>query len=708
MVNFLFDDKTKSWHNEFGFERYFTGENLYLIGGTGPYPKNGPVWGVYCWASHNGAKQSLLFEQENEIYEVNGSKKEAELVQGGRKPPAVGDYLTTYEPHGNYVVIANGNNSIVKYRGKNKLFPVGWPEAPGPVSPRNPASDPSARKGGYFYFSSEDYMSPEVAGLGSPQSENWPGVGSKDKDHVNEYFYKVSYINENGSESPISQQSDKVIWTTTEFAKDGVNVTSRTGVLITGIPSGPEGTVARKIYRTKNNSASAFFFAAMIYDNVTEDFVDYLEDDQLGDLAPDPSTSIVMPSQAPRFAASFNNCLFIDGGKNQPSTLYYSNALQMDSFGATNYFDVGNRQGGDVTGLYSYYNNLFVFRERAIDVITGTPGNFQITPFIEGVGCKSHSTIQAVPGVGIVFLSEDGIYAIQGNFSGYELKLTKLSTGMDFIIEGMSRSGAARAIAQYWPQQKEYQCFIPWEGDNQVQLGLVLHQNGGWSLRDGWPIACATVDYDGNFIFGHKKGNANQYNAEEIGENVGNGLYVISSTRQMGTVVGPDGAEKKIDPGPAPTSTFRSQWHDFGYGPQKKQVKYIYLYAYTYGQQQIGIQYFRDGSWHSEDVQYNYSGTIDATDVQEQNFTMSIPDHPDQPNYVTGPSTATYGAIWDSSKWQDNRPTEIRISIPIKLASSFAFQVETNNRFNIVGYSIEFTSTPTQTGRGKGLGPGGS
>jgi hypothetical protein len=351
MVNFLFDEKTKSWHNEFGFERYFTGENLQLIGGLGPYPKNGPVWGVYCWASHNGAKQHLLFEQENEIYEVNGSTKTCSAIVSGRRAPAQSDYLTNYEPHGNYVVIANGNNSVIKYRGGKKLFPVGWPEAPGPPSPRNPASDPSNRLGGYFYFSAEDYISPEVAGLGSPQSEAWPGVGSKDKDHVNEYFYRISFVNENGSESPISAISDKVTWTTTEFLKDGVTCLSRTGILITGIATGPDGTVARKLYRTKNNSANAFYYAGLLGDNVTEDFVDYLEDDQLGDLAPDPSTSIVMPSQSPRFASSFNNCLFIDGGKNEPSTIYYSNALQMDSFGATNYFDLGNRQGGDITGL---------------------------------------------------------------------------------------------------------------------------------------------------------------------------------------------------------------------------------------------------------------------------------------------------------------------------------------------------------------------
>jgi hypothetical protein len=693
MVNMMFDDKTKSWHNFFGWEKYFTGMPQHGGGGV-PYPFDGPVHSLYCHMSHNGAKSHLLFEQENSLLEVNGSTKTCRQVIGGRAPPSPSDYLTSYEPFGNYVVIANGNNSIIKYRGGSRLMPVGWSEAPGPVSPRNPASDPSNLLGGYFLFGSEDYIKRNAGGLPvKVESENWPGVGFKTKDHINEFFYKVSFINENGSESPVSQQSDKVIWTTTEFAVSGVNTTSRTGVILTGIPTGPEGTVARRIYRTKNN-ATTFYFCMEIYDNVTEDCIDYLEDDMLGSVAPNPSDSIVMPSQSPRFVASFQNCLFIDGGKKLPSRLFHSNPLQLDSYGATSYFDVGNREGGDITALFPYYNNLFVFRERGIDVITGTPGNFSITPFVAGIGCKSHSSIAAVPGIGVVFLSEDGIYAIQGNFSGYELKITKLSTPIDLLAESLSRGGMKRATGVYWPQAKEYHCYIADYGENKNGIGLVLHQNGGWSVRDGWPIGCATIDYDGNFIFGHQIGNAKDYNTLPVGTQVGNGLMVISAKRAAGYVVGLDGPEKEIQPAPPLQSWFRSQWHDFGYGAIKKQIKYVYLYAYTTGQQQIEVSYFRDGDWHQESL----------AQTQTQNVILSRPDHVDQPNFnslAVGSPTTAADAIWDTSSWQDQLLTEIRVAIPLYMCSSFAIEIKTSAKFEFLGYTIEYNATPAQTIRAK-------
>jgi hypothetical protein len=296
--------------------------------------------------------------------------------------------------------------------------------------------------------------------------------------------------------------------------------------------------------------------------------------------------------------------LFVDGGKSEPSKIYYSNALQIDSYAALNYFDVGGRDGGDITGLYSYYNNLFVFRERAIEVIRqNAAGQYVISPFIQGVGCVAHSTICNTPTFGLVFLAEDGIYAIRGNFSGSELKLEKLSVGVDFMVEAFSRSGLKKAWAVYWPEKKEYWVNAPDYGDNQINIGVVVHANGGISIRDKWPMACGTVDYDGNLIFGHQQGNASQFNSVPEGTEVGNGLMVVSATRQAGYVS--EGADRTIVDNEPLESFFRSQWHDFGYGAIKKQIHYVYLYGYTTGQQNIDITYYRDGDWHVEDSTSN-------------------------------------------------------------------------------------------------------
>jgi hypothetical protein len=97
--------------------------------------------------------------------------------------------------------------------------------------------------------------------------------------------------------------SDSVSWKTTEFAKDGTNTTSRTGIILE-LPLGPEGTVARKLYRTRNGGTE-LFFCLTVYDNTTEIIIDSLEDDQLGASAPNPSDSIPFPAINPRYACSF-------------------------------------------------------------------------------------------------------------------------------------------------------------------------------------------------------------------------------------------------------------------------------------------------------------------------------------------------------------------------------------------------------------------
>ena len=689
--NMMYDDKTKGWTTNFGYEKYFTNQsNMHVVGGVGPFPDNGPVHSIFCWPSHNGARQFLLFEQENTLYEINGSSQSADVVVAGREAPQSSDPLTCYETVGNYVIIANANNDIIKYRGGDTVSNVGWKEQTAPPIVRGPAANPSARAGGYFLFSTEDYLKAKSTGLATPKSQNYPGVGSNEKDFENKYFYKCTFLNENGSESPISGLSDSVSWKTTEFAKDGTNTTSRTGIILE-LPLGPEGTVARKLYRTRNNGTE-LFFCLTVYDNTTEIIIDSLEDDQLGAAAPNPSDSVPFPAINPRYACAFHNRLFVDGGKTEPSKIYFSNALQIDSYGASQFFDVGGRDGGDITGLYNYYNNLFVFRERAVDVIRqDQSGNFIITPFVMGVGCVSHATIQVTPNFGLVFLAEDGVYSIKGNFAGSELQLVKLSKGVDFMVEAFSRSGTKKAFATYWPEKKEYWLNAADYGDNQINIGLVIHENGGISVRDLWPMACGTIDYDGNFVFGHQFGNANQFNSLPEGTEVGNGLMVISATRQGGyQTIGADRSIQDSDPLP---SFFRSRWHDFGYGAIKKQIHYLYLYAYTTGQQSIDVTYYRDGDWHVEDSTVN---------TQTASVKMERADHINQPGYAaTSTSTGDTLAKWDQSFAQEPILTEIRIPVAMKNVSSFGFEINTSAKLHFIGYSVEYTAIPTQTIKGK-------
>ena len=112
---------------------------------------------------------------------------------------------------------------------------------------------------------------------------------------------------------------------------------------------------------------------------------------------------------------TYKDCLFIDGGRSNDTTIYFSNPTKPDQFSALDFIFLGNRQGGGVTGFFGYFGYLLVFRENSIDVIQGDYPNFVATPFQQHIGTRAVDTITMVPGLGVIFLAVDGVYVVGGN-----------------------------------------------------------------------------------------------------------------------------------------------------------------------------------------------------------------------------------------------------------------------------------------------------
>ena len=247
------------------------------------------------------------------------------------------------------------------------------------------------------------------------------------------------------------------------------------------IPSGPTGTVARRIYRTTNDGKD-FFFLDEIKNNTDTFYVDYRDDTQLGSLAPFDSESIIFPALGCRFTATFKNCLFADGGIADGTRLYYSQPNQPDTFKDTNFFELGTREGGDITGFEIYYNSLLVFREQAIDLVRGDALNgFEIVPFITGIGTKSPHTIITVPGIGVMFLGIDGVYAINGGLDGgADLQVRKLSDPIQQYIERLALDGLPHACGIYSSQWREVHFYVAHDDGHRLSLGLIYHIDRDW------------------------------------------------------------------------------------------------------------------------------------------------------------------------------------------------------------------------------------
>ena len=693
--NWTYDAHTKTWNNFLGFEEFFHKTNRPYTSSTSAIYDDSSIDSIYVYQRHNSSQQWYLFEQGGKLKFLVPSAGQAagsvaQTLLEDRHIPNIQEAHTNYTPYGRYVVITNGIDGPIKYRGGDRTYPLGWdrrPGAPDVITPDNFNND--VKPLNYIEATSNFELGEnEEQGDTIFKSTFFEGVGFvTGSDGNNEYRYKVSFLNEAGSESPISEPTQKIRWETQQIEK-GTNRYDNRACPAMQIPTGPTGTIARRLYRP-TNKGTTFQFLDEIKNNTDTVYVDYREDTQLGANAPLDSDSVVMPAPGGRFTATFKNCLFIDGGIADGSRMYYSQPNQPDTFKDTNFFEIGTREGGDITGFEVYYNSLLVFREQAIDLVRGDSLNgFEIVPFITGIGSKSHHSIVNVPTQGIMFIGQDGIYKISGGLDGgSSLAIEKVSDPIQQYVERISLDGLPSAVAVYSSMWREVHFYVPLDDGDQLTHGLIFHlDTQTFSIRNNkdFGINCITTDRDANCIFG-------RYVDTEDANRVMRGIFVLSKNRRYGTQKLGTGESATYPDQPAGASKIRTQWLDFGQPFVKKQVKYVYLYCLTTGNQTPVVKFYRDRSWQQGDE--SGPGTL-----------MQRADHNFQPVYEpTDDDLDGSLAVWGTSFWQDKLLTEIRYPVTLGSLSSFAIEIEAVEAMIFMGYSVELNVKGQETIRGRAV-----
>ena len=124
-------------------------------------------------------------------------------------------------------------------------------------------------------------------------------------------------------------------------------------------------------------------------------------------------------------------------------------AVQEWAYGAT-------QETEAITGLHSFQENLVIFSNRSIYVLTGAFGvlTFNIIKVAEGVGCAAHNSIVEANGI-LYFMGHDGIYAFGGLSTP---QAVKVSTPIDAIWSGRHDAGWVPEVANdllydelHWP-----------------------------------------------------------------------------------------------------------------------------------------------------------------------------------------------------------------------------------------------------------------
>jgi hypothetical protein len=725
IVNMRRDETGFGWINDRGWEPESVPNSNHNLANTGNLGIDKSR--LYVWTRH----------RESEIYKVyktsDGFLKYEHANTFGmttptypfvrslnftaRTSPKSDDPDEQYTPFGRFLTIVNGKDLPLKWWGRERVFPFGFTSPTPPPQVIGPYPD-------YYAGSCDIGADPPTSTYPPPKGgtiamafsgANEPGgLGlHTDDDKVNVYQYKVSFITDTGSESPLSTAA------VVQWQNNGGLRTYAT--FIERLPVGPPGTVARRIYRTKSlgdlrNDArdQQFYLVTQINDNCTLNYTDVMPDDLLTIAAPTRFASSVI-STSYRFSANWDNRMWLAGGQGNETRIIYSDQGLPEQFPTFNYFDVGNRSGGAITQIFPYYDNLLVFRERAIDVVRpGGNGTLLCTRLSGDIGTTASNTVTNVEGLGVFFLAPDGVYVFSGGtIGGSSVRLERVSDTIMKEMRRISKSSLAQATAAYSHKEKEWWCFYPVDGQTHNSRSVVFHTQGNvWSFRNDlvdrfvtkadlstevlpqFNVNGLSTLPDGRFIAAFK--NKTIANAPVINTNLffPGGLCVWAGSMEglpANRVTVDQQAQQFIgDPffAPALEAEWSSAWESFGDDSVKKRVISVEVEVLAAGNNTIQLDYAQD---YREDFT---SGGSNPTMVAELFDTANADAIYGGPNEDTfDKSVLTIG----STKWGERRSTRVRWDVNTGLLSWFQFRLRSSNTFQVVSYQIELVGGERRT-----------
>ena len=370
-----------------------------------------------------------------------------------------------------------------------------------------------------------------------------------------------------------------------------------------------------------------------------------------------------------------------------------------EQFGTFSYFDVGNTAGGHITQLYSYYNNLIVFRESSIDIIRQTASGLTLSQLSPEVGTEASNSIALVPEIGVIFLTRDGFYAVSGGLDGgSSVQILKMSKLIGKEVELISETALAKATAAYSSKEKEYWCHYTRKGHTTPTRGVVFHQlTKAWSFRGAvnkadeykWQFSVITTDAAGNFLLGTQptwllsgsESTSTTQNARGtlVGPQVWSGAPYWGYTY----IAGASAATTAYTATEAPLmqNIYQSAWIDFGDPAIKHRVTSVELEMVAYGDNPITLEWGAD-----YDSEWRSGGTQKAT-KPELAFTSSA-------DAVLGNTALTKSPFKiGESIIKGQRVVVIRWDVVTGLVDNFRFRlIADGHPLHLIGFSVLYNS----------------
>lgn len=687
--NFRYDDDL-GWINDRGYEPRIKRDDVYTSTTTEIEDESQACRFLSVWSRHQNAEVYYLEEKNGKLRYQFSNKGTATsrtvVLDEDRNIPKVDDPGTQLAGYGRFALILNGYDAPLKFWGRSLVQPFSWTQAPPPPHVMN--VDPNITE----TATGSTPLTGTAAQIRFDKGGYW-GLGDADLNSINSYTYLIAFKSNTGSISPLSGPA------TVRWGIDEANHEAKYGVVMDNLPVGPDGTVARIIYRTKNKTdgqtgaGDIFYYVTEVSENVSTVWIDFIPDAELVD--PITTGSFAQPiSHTYKYASSFNNQMFLGGGEASPTRIIFSRPNLPEEFPRYNFFDIGGSTGGHITSLFPFYGNLLVFREKSIDIISvagiqadGSP-TYQIGTLDQNVGTTATNTIKNVPGVGVCFLSRDGIYAVTGGIQGGAVfSVKKISGPVSKEMKRITVGALPRATATYSDREKEYWVHYPVNGDTENSRGCVLHTKTlEWSLRGPFNFTQLATDPNGWIVIGtYWKYIPIPTSANTIYP----GLQIWSAADYWGYV----NEETAVEPEIEITSTkvakgdsiWESVWDDFGNSSVKKNVHYIEIEVIAQGNNDIECYYAAD---YNE--AFTSAGKVKSQQAEVVSTSSSLP--------VYGPNSTTLKAVWGTTKWI--APHIIRMRWDLTNTTGichFKFRIKTNKLFHLLSYKIHYTANGMKT-----------
>lgn len=623
------------WEDSGGF-REATNANAQ---GDSPFLNQGTITRLHWFAQHNGARQWLVWtDSSGRLRVFNGSGApgtpwthmedlDGTAFDGSGRSRTV---LSTpwqgeqFQAWGGRLYMVNGYDEPLVFDGV-KADRVGWTATP--AAPHGDAVEGVATN------------LVAVFGFGTPK--------------VCARRIRVSFVNERGQESMLSEPSNSVTVSN--------SASSPRSFIAWTIPRGPDECVARRIYATMDyldadgeaanvGLAEVYFFHTEIQDNETELYEDYLPDGLLGD-AVDTLDFGAFPQRA-TYIAVFKNTMFlsVDGD------IQYSAPGYPEVFPPENRIPLSDDSMGPTMGMRPTHNALVVFKQRGIYLIKGDPvSGFEAFTLTRDHGNACPNALVELPGLGLFFVDESGCHILLGALenTGTPTSVRRLSTPIPDEVKRFNTSALINACAAIYHHDKELWFCVPTIGNDKPNRALVFsYEVGEWSFRDDFPAntLIETRDHRGLLYMGSGSTAANK-----------RGLLVYS----------PGFADKG---GVAIATLYQTNPIDLGDGFRSFDPMHVLVRCIGYGNNNLNLNYRIN-----RDID-TVRAAAAGTDQQDHAKPLAV--------YGTG--------LWGTAKWGEHRPVEVTFdlsSITKGPAREIAFTLTPASR-RIQLLDLDFISMP--------------